>query len=202
MIKVCPLFHVSFFAPPFSFHAPRSLLARNLRLPTALCTFWTLDCAAAVYGTDTDMTTTIVDGATNNKNSSSCEQITDPKVVKNYREIHHTHGLITTMLSLQFIINGKYFEEGALRAKCVATISPVLWRGGKESVVQWKPPPLIDNREAMFLGKLNSVVQSIVPVVTPYAFMPAAPLAALASVSQLAMYSGGCFVAGGCRFCR
>lgn len=66
------------------------------------------------------------------------------------------HGLITTMLSLQLKINENYFEEGALRIKCVATISPVIWHGDKESVLQWKPPPpLIDNREVMFLGKQN-----------------------------------------------
>lgn len=40
-----------------------------------------------------------------------------------------------------------------MRVKCVATISPVLWRGDKEKFVQRKTPPLIDNREAMFLGK-------------------------------------------------
>lgn len=84
-------------------------------------------------------------------------QITDPRIVKNYREIHHTHDLITTELSLQFIINGKYFKDGAMRVKCVATISPVLWRGNKEKFVQWKPPPLIDNREAMFLGMLDKI---------------------------------------------
>ncbi|XP_063706170.1 putative uncharacterized protein DDB_G0286901 [Culicoides brevitarsis] len=76
--------------------------------------------------------------------------VTDPRIVKNYREIHHTHDLITTELSLQFVINGRYFTEGAMRVKCVATISPVLWRGNKEKFVQRKPPPL-DNREAMFL---------------------------------------------------
>jgi len=88
------------------------------------------------------------------------ETITDPKVVKNYREVHHTHGLVTTMLSLQLTINENYFEEGALRVKCVATISPVIWHGDKESVLQWKtPPPLIDNREAMFLVRGSATRQ-------------------------------------------
>lgn len=76
--------------------------------------------------------------------------------MKNYREIHHTHGLITTTLNLQFKINERYFVEGAMLTKCVAIISPVIWYGKstRDSVLEWKAPPaVIDRRETMFLGR-------------------------------------------------
>lgn len=53
-------------------------------------------------------------------------------------------------------LTSNHFIDGKMKAKCVATVSPVLWSGNKESIVQ-RVPPLIDNiREAMLLGKFYS----------------------------------------------
>lgn len=38
-----------------------------------------------------------------------------------------------------------------MRVKCVASVSPVIWRGDRESVVQ--SLPIKDMREALLLGK-------------------------------------------------
>lgn len=38
-----------------------------------------------------------------------------------------------------------------MRVKCVASVSPVLWRGDRESVVQ--SLPIKDMREALLLGE-------------------------------------------------
>lgn len=46
----------------------------------------------------------------------------------------------------------EHFIEGSLRVRCVATVSPLLWQGNKESIFQ-----KIDNREAMLLGKFDPV---------------------------------------------
>lgn len=58
-------------------------------------------------------------------------------------------------MGLQLVLDGRHFHEGAMRVKCVASVSPILWQGGKESVVQ-RRPPTIENREAMLLGNLVS----------------------------------------------
>lgn len=58
-------------------------------------------------------------------------------------------------------INSEYFEDGILRIKCVASISPTIWSGNKETVIQQQglqqfpdiPAPSIDTREALFLGE-------------------------------------------------
>lgn len=80
------------------------------------------------------------------------------QVVRNslvyYPEITHAHGLLTTILGLQLVLDGRHFQDGAMRVKCVASVSPILWQGGKESVVQRRPQTL-ENREAMLLGKLH-----------------------------------------------
>lgn len=64
----------------------------------------------------------------------------------------HTHGLLTTTLGLRLLVTGNHFMDGQMRVRCVASVSPVLWTGNRESVVQ-RVPPLIDNREALLLGK-------------------------------------------------
>lgn len=51
------------------------------------------------------------------------------------------------------MVEAENFHKGAMRVKCVASLSPVLWKGDKESVLQRRRPGLIDNREAMLLGK-------------------------------------------------
>lgn len=67
-------------------------------------------------------------------------------------EVHHTHGLITTALGLSLTVEPKHFHDGIMHVKCVGNLSPVLWQGGRESVVQ-RRPDLLDGREAMLLGK-------------------------------------------------
>lgn len=57
-------------------------------------------------------------------------------------------------------IQPQYFEHNTMTIKCVASISPVIWSGKKETTIIQQglqqfdiPPPSIDTREAMFLGK-------------------------------------------------
>jgi hypothetical protein len=69
-------------------------------------------------------------------------------------------------------INSEYFEDGILRIKCVASISPTIWSGNKETVIQQQglqqfpdiPAPSIDTREALFLGKARKKRRKIVIV--------------------------------------
>uniref|UniRef100_A0A1A9ZZA6 Ig-like domain-containing protein n=1 Tax=Glossina pallidipes TaxID=7398 RepID=A0A1A9ZZA6_GLOPL len=68
-----------------------------------------------------------------------------------YNDTIHRHGLITTTLGLEKMVEAENFHKGAMRVKCVASLSPVLWKGDKESVLQRRRPGLIDNREAMLL---------------------------------------------------
>lgn len=93
----------------------------------------------------------------------SRQQITNPKYIISYPDVHHTHGLISTSIGLNMRINSQYFENGVLRIKCVASISPSMWT---ETVIQQQglqqspniPAPSIDTREALFLGLLMWLV--------------------------------------------
>ncbi|XP_065218701.1 cell adhesion molecule 2-like isoform X2 [Planococcus citri] len=58
----------------------------------------------------------------------------------------HNHGLVSSLLGLRMRLISEHFIEGSLRVRCVATVSPLLWQGNKESIFQ-----KIDNREAMLL---------------------------------------------------
>ena len=49
-------------------------------------------------------------------------------------------------------VSSNHFIDGKMKAKCVASVSPVLWQGNQESIVQ-RVAPLIDNREALVFGK-------------------------------------------------
>lgn len=96
----------------------------------------------------------------------SRQQITNPKYIISYPEVHHQHGLISTGIGLNMRINSQYFEDGVLRIKCVASISPIIWSGNKETVIQQQglqqfeiPLPSIDTREVLFLGELCVAVQ-------------------------------------------
>jgi hypothetical protein len=87
-------------------------------------------------------------------------QITNPKYIIHYPDSHHNHGLISTSIGLSMRIAPQYFEQSLMRIKCVASISPVIWSGNKETIIQQQglqqfeiPLPSIDTREAMFLGK-------------------------------------------------
>lgn len=79
-------------------------------------------------------------------------QISNPDDLLRYPTVVHPHGLLTTALGLRLHVTNNHFEDGQMRVKCVASVSPVLWQGNRESVVQ-RVAPLIDNREAHFLGE-------------------------------------------------
>lgn len=90
---------------------------------------------------------------------SSRQQITNPKYIISYPDIQHPHGLISTSIGLNMRMSAKFFENGVLRIRCVASISPTIWSGNKETVIQQGlkqfpdiPSPSIDTREVMFLG--------------------------------------------------
>ncbi|XP_030370986.1 uncharacterized protein LOC115621466 [Scaptodrosophila lebanonensis] len=80
------------------------------------------------------------------------QPILDEHYLYKYNDIVHKHGLITSTLGLQLALEPRHFHDGDMRVKCLASISPVLWKGGKESVLQ-RRPGIIDNREAMLLGE-------------------------------------------------
>lgn len=82
-------------------------------------------------------------------------QILDEHFLHKYNDIVHKHGLITSTLGLLLELEPRHFHDGDMRVKCLASISPVLWKGGKESVLQ-RRPGIIDNRETMLLGRWKS----------------------------------------------
>lgn len=83
-------------------------------------------------------------------------QVVDGHYLIRYNDTVHRHGLITSTLGLEMTVDARHFNNGAMRVKCLASISPVLWKGGKESVLQ-RRPGIIDNREAMLLGKCHAI---------------------------------------------
>lgn len=79
-------------------------------------------------------------------------QVVSPDALVRYSPVVHRHGLVSSTLGLRFVLSSRHFLGGSMRVKCVASVSPVLWQGDRESVVQ-RLSPLIDNREALLLGK-------------------------------------------------
>ncbi|XP_049285266.1 uncharacterized protein LOC125764743 [Anopheles funestus] len=95
-------------------------------------------------------------------------QVMDPDSIIHYPPVQSQQGLITTFLGLSMVVNHRLFIDGMIRIKCVAILSPVLWRGGQESIVQWEQPT-IDSRSAMLLVKSNDTSRSrifIVPFIS------------------------------------
>uniref|UniRef100_A0A182X2V0 Ig-like domain-containing protein n=1 Tax=Anopheles quadriannulatus TaxID=34691 RepID=A0A182X2V0_ANOQN len=88
--------------------------------------------------------------------------VTDPNNIIHYPSVQNQHGLITTFLGLSMVVNHRHYIDGTIRIKCVASLSPILWRGGQESIVQWEQPP-IDNRVAMLLVKSVGSLQLLHP---------------------------------------
>ncbi|XP_077301166.1 uncharacterized protein LOC143921688 [Arctopsyche grandis] len=78
------------------------------------------------------------------------EKITSSKELVEYAPVMHKHGLLTASLGLKLSLAPGHFPGGALRARCVARVSPVLWTADQESLVE-RVAPLIDNREALLL---------------------------------------------------
>uniref|UniRef100_A0A182P7S3 Ig-like domain-containing protein n=1 Tax=Anopheles epiroticus TaxID=199890 RepID=A0A182P7S3_9DIPT len=87
--------------------------------------------------------------------------VTDPHIIP-YPPVQTQHGLIISSLGLSMVVDHRHFIDGTIRLKCVASLSPVLWRGGQESIVQWEQPT-IDHRVAMLLVKSASTVPILHP---------------------------------------
>ncbi|XP_053690712.1 uncharacterized protein LOC128739259 [Sabethes cyaneus] len=81
--------------------------------------------------------------------------VTDAGSIVHYPRLVNQHGLVTSFLGLAMVVQPRHYIDGLMRIKCVASLSPVLWRNGKESIVQWEQPT-IDNRVAMLLVKSSS----------------------------------------------
>ncbi|XP_050317741.1 uncharacterized protein LOC126751480 isoform X1 [Bactrocera neohumeralis] len=84
------------------------------------------------------------------------QPVVDDSYLVAYNDTVHKHGLITSMLGLELTVDGRHFQDGEMRVKCLASISPVLWSGDKESVLQ-RRRGIIDNREAMLLVRGSAV---------------------------------------------
>ncbi|XP_031356559.1 uncharacterized protein LOC116180616 isoform X2 [Photinus pyralis] len=67
----------------------------------------------------------------------------------NEQQVQHRHGLMSVTLGLRFSLSSRHFLGGSMKVKCVASVSPVLWKDGRDSVVQ--SLPVKDMREALLL---------------------------------------------------
>ncbi|XP_047119108.1 uncharacterized protein LOC124802398 [Schistocerca piceifrons] len=72
----------------------------------------------------------------------------------------HAHGLVSSSLGLRFAVTGAHFVSGSMKLRCVAEVAPVLWQGDSESVVQRVTPPPNTVREALFLVRGTSNLNS------------------------------------------
>ncbi|KAL3275568.1 hypothetical protein HHI36_020324 [Cryptolaemus montrouzieri] len=81
-------------------------------------------------------------------------QVVTPSSLTRYPHIHYKHGLVSVTLGLKFKLSNRHFLGGSMRVKCVASISPELWRGDRESVVQ--SMAVTDMREALLLVKSST----------------------------------------------
>ncbi|XP_049838592.1 uncharacterized protein LOC126284051 isoform X1 [Schistocerca gregaria] len=72
----------------------------------------------------------------------------------------HAHGLVSSSLGLRFAVSGAHFVSGSMKLRCVAEVAPVLWQGDSESVVQRVTPPPNTVREALFLVRGTSNLNS------------------------------------------
>jgi hypothetical protein len=68
---------------------------------------------------------------------------------------------MTAIMGLKLPLVSRHFPGGALRAKCVARVSPVLWSADRESLLE-RVAPLIDNREALLLGIINDITHTLI----------------------------------------
>ncbi|XP_044734920.1 uncharacterized protein LOC123297355 [Chrysoperla carnea] len=84
------------------------------------------------------------------------QKVESPLQLVKYPPQVHPHGLMTSWLGLHFIVGAHHFMDGSMKVRCIAVVSPVLWQGDRESVVQRMTPALIDNREALLLVKASS----------------------------------------------
>jgi hypothetical protein len=85
-------------------------------------------------------------------------QVTSSGALIRYPAYHDPNGLITTTLGLRFTLSSRHFQGGSMKVKCIASVSPALWRTDRESVVQ--NLPIKDMREALLLGEWTTFIQS------------------------------------------
>ncbi|KAK9878082.1 hypothetical protein WA026_020724 [Henosepilachna vigintioctopunctata] len=71
-----------------------------------------------------------------------------------YPHTHFQRGLVSVTLGLRFTLSNRHFLGGSMRVKCIASVSPELWRGDRESVVQ--SMAVRDMREALLLVKSSA----------------------------------------------
>ncbi|XP_046680445.1 uncharacterized protein LOC124367556 [Homalodisca vitripennis] len=76
------------------------------------------------------------------------QEVTSQNHLVVHPPVVHPHGLVTTSLGLRLPATPHHFHGGNMKLRCVACVSPVLWQGDMESVVE---TPLLVNREAMLL---------------------------------------------------
>lgn len=70
----------------------------------------------------------------------------------NYSIIKHNDGLEQSVLGLKFVLDERHFLGGSMRIKCIASLSPLIWKGeDRESTVQ--SLSIRDMREALLLSK-------------------------------------------------
>ncbi|KAK9680490.1 hypothetical protein QE152_g39053 [Popillia japonica] len=82
------------------------------------------------------------------------QQVLAPGTIIHYPPIQHRHGLSSSILGLRFVLTPKHFVGGSMKIKCIAVLSPVLWMGDKESVVQ--SLPIKQMREALLLVRSSA----------------------------------------------
>ncbi|XP_025837024.1 uncharacterized protein LOC108735520 [Agrilus planipennis] len=76
-------------------------------------------------------------------------KVTGNSILVHYPPIYFNDGLVSMTLGLRFTLSSVHFQGGLMKVKCIASVSPVLWRGDRESIVQ--SLPIKDMREALLL---------------------------------------------------
>lgn len=88
--------------------------------------------------------------------------MTSPDALVTYPHVVHPHGLLVSTLGLSFTVTSSHFLNGSMKVRCVASVSPILWRGDRESVVQRVSPVIEKNiREALILRKSQYDVSTL-----------------------------------------
>ncbi|KAK7874194.1 hypothetical protein R5R35_006239 [Gryllus longicercus] len=110
------------------------------------------------------------------------KEVRQPELLVPLPQVVHTHGLVTSALGLRFTVLAHHFPQGSMRVRCVARVSPVLWEGGRESVVL-RSPLVDDVREALLL--VHGSGQRTAPP-APLVLLVVAAGAALAAAAAVA----------------
>ncbi|KAB0792352.1 hypothetical protein PPYR_14311 [Photinus pyralis] len=89
------------------------------------------------------------------------QQVASPEALIYYPQVQHRHGLMSVTLGLKFSLSSRHFLGGSMRVKCVASVSPVLWKGDSESVVE--SLAVKDMREALLLVRSSGYKVETLP---------------------------------------